>query len=121
MTNSLTGKDAVVLDSKQIGKVDETEAKNKVDTAAREVRNKINGIVNQCLSTIYSDVKGKLEEAGQKSIDVLKTNKDRFFKNIKESTSGALNNMEQELKDKKVNLQLLEEALNELTKIGNKL
>ena len=121
LTNSLTGKDAVVLDSKQIGKVDETEAKNKVDTAAREVRNKINGIVNQCLSTIYSDVKGKLEEAGQKSIDVLKTNKDRFFKNIKESTSGALNNMEQELKDKKVNLQLLEEALNELTKIGNKL
>lgn len=118
LTNKLTGTDAI---TPEIDKVDETEAKNKVDTAAREARNKISSIVNTCVSSIYSDVKGMLEEAGQASIKVLTNNKDKFFKNIKESTSDVLNNMEQELKDKKANLRLLEEALNELTKIGNKL
>lgn len=118
LTNQLTGTDAI---TPTIGKTDETEAKNKVNAAAHEAKHKISSIVNKCVSSIYSDIKGMLEKAGQTSIKVLTNNKEKFFNSIKESTSDVLNNMEKELKDKKTNLQLLEEALNELTKIGNKL
>lgn len=116
LTNALTGKDCINLTIEQCS---EGEALRKVEIAAREAKNKITESLNECISAIYKDIKGMLKDVREASISVLTSNKERFIDEVKNSTNNVLEKLKNDLKSKQENLQAIEIAIKELTKIEN--
>lgn len=117
LTRTLTGKDCI---NPQIGQCSEGEALSKVEIAARKAKNEIAGLVNTCISATFTDIeKNALRPAREASISVLTSNKDRFIEEVKKSTHDVLEKLRNDLKSKQENLQAIETAINELTKIEN--
>ena len=124
LTNNVVGRImAIAQDSDvslDVGSVDETTAKNKISSRAREKRRKVENGLRDLFDEFNTDLKKKLEKSKNEVINIFTSRKDELINKAKVSVQGYLDSLENELKDKKAQLENYKRAIasiNEIEKI----
>ena len=124
LTNNVVGR---IMDVAQdcdvsliVGSVDEATAKNKISKRAREARNKVEDGLRDLFDQFNKDLKTELEKSKNEVIGIFTNRKDELITKVNDSVKGYLNSLENELKDKKAQLENYKRAvasINEIEKI----
>ena len=124
MSNSTVGR---IMDIAQdsdvsldVGSVDETTAKNKISSRAREKRRKVENGLRDLFDEFNTDLKKELEKSKNEVINIFTSRKNELIKKAEGSVKDYLDSLEKELKDKKAQLENYTRAIasiNEIEKI----
>lgn len=124
LTNNVVGRImAIAQDSDvslDVGSVDETTAKNKISSRAREKRRKVENGLRDLFDEFNTDIKKELDKSKNEVINIFTSRKDELINKAKVSVQGYLDSLENELKDKKAQLENYKRAIasiNEIEKI----
>lgn len=97
------------------------KSKEEVEDDIREKVNKckdnIRARILSFISSVNEDVEGIIKQAAENSINVLKDKKEEFIKSVHNSIDEYLENLEHQLLDKKNQLEIMTNVINELSKI----
>ena len=122
VTNEISGR---IVDIAQdcdvslcVGKVDETEAKNKISSRAREKRREIEGRLHGLLDEFNQDMHTALEKSKNEVVSIFTSRKKELVDKANVSVEGYLVNLEKELKDKKAQIANYEKAITSINEIG---
>lgn len=124
LTNNVVGR---IMDIAQdsdvsldVGSVDETTAKNKISSRAREKRRKVENGLRDLFDEFNTDLKKELEKSKNEVINIFTSRKKELIKKAEGSVKDYLDSLEKELKDKKAQLENYTRAIasiNEIEKI----
>ena len=124
LTNNVVGR---IMDIAQdsdvsldVGSVDETTAKNKISSRAREKRRKVENGLRDLFDEFNTDLKKELEKSKNEVVNIFVSRKNELIKKAEGSVKDYLDSLEKELKDKKAQLENYTRAIasiNEIEKI----
>ena len=124
LTNKVVGR---IMDIAQdsdvsldVGSVDETTAKNKISSRAREKRRKVENGLRDLFDEFNTDLKKELEKSKNEVVNIFVSRKNELIKKAEGSVKDYLDSLEKELKDKKAQLENYTRAIasiNEIEKI----
>ena len=124
LTNNIVGR---IMDIAQnsdvsldVGSVDETTAKNKISSRAREKRRKVENGLRDLFDEFNTDLKKELEKSKNEVVNIFVSRKNELIKKAEGSVKDYLDSLEKELKDKKAQLENYTRAIasiNEIEKI----
>ena len=103
-----------------VGSADEATAKNKISERARAARRKVENGLRNLFDQFNTDIKKELDKSKNEVIKIFTSRKDELITKAKVSVKGYMDSLENELKDKKAQLENYKRAIasiNEIEKI----
>lgn len=124
LTNNVVGR---IMDVAQdcevsfiVGSVDESTAKNKISSRAREARRKVENGLRDLFDEFNTDIKKELQKSKNEVVNIFTSRKKELITKANDSVGDYLHSLEKELKDKKAQLENYKRAIasiNEIEKI----
>lgn len=97
--------------------IDEHEAKSKVIANANKIKDRIISKVSDIISALSTDVEKDMYRSSDESNNILRGKSEEFVENVKGKISVAMDNLTEDLRDKKNTMNIMENVKNELNLI----
>ena len=100
-----------------IGKVDETTAKNKIYTRASDIRHKVESGLRDLFDEFNTDIKNELCKSKNEVVNIFTSRKNELITKAKGSVKDYIDSLEKDLKDKKAQLENYKKAITSINEI----